>query len=202
MTANVPSFFRAEIVEKYFFLRGWYTEKMKLQTIRASQFILRPFRKGDEKFLVENLNNKKITKNLFVVPSPYTLKDAKEWIDKNLKEYKKEKQTMFNFVIDVDGEVIGSIGVRNIAEHHMAEIGYWLSESYWGKGIMTEAVKLITKFGFKELRLKRMYAFTYPSNTASQKTLLRNGYVLEGILKKHVYKNKKFLDDYLYANVK
>lgn len=184
------------------FLRGWYTEKMKVQTIRASQFILRPFKKGDESSLAKNLNNKKIIKNLLLIPSPYTLKDAKEWVDKNLKEYKKEKPSMFNFVIDVDGEVVGSIGVRNITEHHMAEIGYWLSESYWGKGIMAEAVKLITGFGFKELRLKRMYAFTYPSNIASQKTLLKNGYVFEGILKKHAYKNKKFLDDYLYANVK
>lgn len=175
---------------------------MKTQTIRGSRFTLRPFRKGDERSLAENLNNKKIIKSLLLVPSPYTLKDAKEWVDKNLKECRKEKPAMFNFVIDIDGEVVGSIGVRNITEHHMAEIGYWLAEPYWGKGIMTEVVKLITVFGFKKLRLKRMYAFTYPANTASQKTLLKNGYVFEGILKKHACKNGKFLDDYLYARVK
>lgn len=175
---------------------------MKIPIIKGSQFILRPFKQSDKKSQVKNLNNKKILKSLLTVPSPYTLKDANIWIGKNLKEYENKKPRMICFVIDIDGEVVGSIGVHNIEKNHMAEIGYWLAEKHWGKRIMTEAIKLITKFGFEKMNFKRMYAYTFSFNKASQKALIKNGYKFEGELKKHAYKNGKFLNDYLYAKVK
>jgi len=169
--------------------------------IKSKKFVLRPYRKGDEKSLTENINNKKIYRNTLHIPYPYTLKDAKEWIRKNLKEAKKKNPTEINFVIDIKGEVAGSVGFSEI-EGHKAEIGYWLTEKYWRRGIMTEAVKLATKFGFEKLKLKRIYASVFPFNKASRRVLEKAGYKFEGILRKEVKKDNKFLDAYLLAKVK
>ena len=169
--------------------------------IKSKKFILRPFKRGDESSLKENINSKKIYQNTLNIPYPYTLKDAKDWIAKNLKEMKKRKPNMINFAIDINGEVVGGIGLNKI-EGHKAEIGYWLAEKYWGQGIMTQAVKLVTEFGFKKLKLKRIYAYVFSWNKASMKVLEKAGYKLEGILRKDVKKNNKFIDTYLFAKVK
>ena len=169
--------------------------------IKSKKFILRPFKRGDESSLKENINSKKIYQNTLNIPYPYTLKDARDWIAKNLKEMKKRKPNMINFAIDINGEVVGGIGLNKI-EGHKAEIGYWLAEKYWGQGVMTQAVKLVTEFGFKKLKLKRIYAYVFSWNKASMKVLEKAGYKLEGILRKDVKKNNKFIDTYLFAKVK
>ena len=169
--------------------------------IKSKKFVLRSYRNGDEKSLTENINNKKIYRNTLHIPYPYTLKDAKKWIAKNLKEAKKKNPTKINFVIDINNEVAGSVGLSKI-EGYRAEIGYWLAEKYWGKGIMTKAVKSVTKFGFEKLKLRRIYAEIFPFNKASRRVLEKAGYKFEGILRKAVKKDNKFLDVYLFAKVR
>ena len=180
---------------------GLLHPKNKIMTIiRLKKFILRPYKKGDEASLRRNINNKKIYRNTLVIPYPYTPKHAKDWTRKNLKEAKKKKPTTVNFVIDIRGEVAGAVGFHRI-EEHKAEIGYWLAEKYWNKGIMTMAVKLATKFGFNKLRLKRIYATVFPYNKASMRVLEKNGYKFEGVLRKYHKKDNKFLDAHFYAKV-
>lgn len=169
--------------------------------IKSKHFILRPFRRGDEKSLVENINNKEISRNTLTIPYPYTLKDAKEWVARNLKEAKKKNPTEVNFAVEINKEVAGGIGFSKI-EGHKAEIGYWLAEEYWGKGIMTEAANLATRFGFEKLKLRRIYAYVFPFNKPSMRVLEKAGYKFEGILRKNTKKDSKFLDDYLFAKVK
>jgi len=164
-------------------------------------FTLRPYKRGDEKSLARNINNKKIYRNLLRVPYPYKLKDAKEWVNQNLKWNKMKKAPEMHFVIDIDGEVAGAIGFDHIKGHH-ASIGYWLAEKYWGQGIVTQAAKIATKYGFDKLKLVRIYACVYPWNKASMRVLEKCGYKLEGILRKHIKKGNRFIDDYLYAKVK
>ena len=172
-----------------------------MRIIKSKQFILRPFNKKDERSLAKNINNKKIYRATLNIPYPYSLKDAKEWIAKNLKEVKKKNLTEVNFVIDINGEIVGSVGLDKI-EDHKAEIGYWLAEKHWSKGIITEAVRLITKFGFEELKLRRIYAYVFPFNKASMRVLEKADYKFEGIIRKDVKKDNKFMDDYLFANVR
>jgi len=93
---------------------------MKHMIIKSKNFILRSFRKGDEVSLQKSINNKKICKNLAVVPYPYTLKDAKGWIAENIKEAKKKEPQMINFVIDIQGEVAGSIGLHKIEKANIS----------------------------------------------------------------------------------
>jgi len=171
---------------------------IKIPIIKLKRFTLRPFRKGDERSLWKNANNKKIYKNTMTMPYPYTLNEGRKWVAKNLKEAKSKKPKMVNFVIDINGEVGGSIGFY-IEEGCKAEIAYWLSEKYWGKGIMTEAVKLVTKFGFDELKLRRIYALVFSFNKSSMRVLEKSGYKFEGILRKNAKKEDKFLDQYLFA---
>lgn len=169
--------------------------------IKIKKFVLRPFKKKDEASLAKNINNKKIYRNTLEIPYPYTLKDAKEWIKKNLKENRKKKPKEISFAIDINSDIIGGIGLDKI-EDHQAEIGYWLTPKYWNKGIMTLAIRKVTKYGFDKLKLKRIYARVFPFNKASMKVLNKNGYKLEGILRKEIKKDKKLLDNHLFAKVR
>lgn len=172
-----------------------------MTTIKTKKFILRPFKKGDEASLMENINSKKVYRPTLTIPYPYTTKDAKEWIKRNQRFANKKHPESINFAIDIDGDVVGGIELSKI-EGHRAEIGYWLGERYWRKGIMTEAVKVVTRFGFEKLGLRRIYAGVFPFNKASMRVLEKAGYQLEGILRKNVVKDGRLMDDYLYAKVR
>ncbi len=174
---------------------------MKIPVIESKQFILRPFKQKDAQSLKKYINNEKIYKNTLHIPYPYTIKDARKWLKKVLKQRKKKNPNQINFAIDMDSQVVGSIGLKEI-EGHKAELGYWLAEKHWGKGIMTEAVKIVTNFGFDKLGLRRIYAYVFTFNKGSIRVLEKAGYKQEGILKKHVKKEDKFMDDYLFAKVK
>jgi len=169
--------------------------------IRAKKFILRPYRGGDEESLRRNINNKKIYRYTSDIPYPYTRKHAQDWIEKNLKRAKKQKPESVNFAIDVKGEVAGGVGFSHIADHK-AEIGYWLGEGYWNQGIMSEAVRLVTRFGFEKLQLRRIFAKVYLPNKASKRVLEKAGFKLEGILRKEIEKDDKLIDVYLLAKVR
>lgn len=165
--------------------------------IKSKRFILRPLRNGDEKSLVKNINDKDIYRYTLRIPYPYTMKHAKQWI----KLAKKRNKNKINLAIVINGEVVGGIGINDI-QKHKAEIGYWLGKKYWNKDIMTEAVKLMTNFGFNKLRLVRIYAHVRPDNKASTRILAKNGYKLEGVMRKEALKDGKFTDSLLYAKVK
>jgi len=169
--------------------------------IRSTKFKLRPIKKGDEGSLIKNINNKKIARNNLKIPYPYTLKDARSEIKHNLKSRRKKKKTEINFVIDMNGEVIGNIGIAKI-ENHKAELRYWLGEKYWGQGIMTEAVKLVTKHAFTKLGLRRLYAHVFSFNKASARVLKRAGYKYEGTLRKNSLKENRLIDNLLFAKVR
>ena len=171
--------------------------------IKAKKFILRPYRKGDEKSLQENINDANVTRFMSSrIPFPYKIKDAKWWINRSLKLRRMKKPSAVNFAIEVNGKVVGGMGVEYSNERHRAEIGYWLGKKYWNRGIMAEAVKLTTNFGFKKLKLKRIFATVFPKNKISAYILEKNGYKLEGIMKKYHVKNGKLIDALLYAKTK
>ncbi len=175
---------------------------MKLPIIKTDKFILRSFRKGDEKSLQENINNKNIAKFTSTIRHPYNIRDAKNWIDRNLKNAKEKNPKKINFVIEKNGEVAGSVGLTKIENGHKAEMGYWLAEKYWGAGIMTRAVKLVAEYGFKKLGLRKIYASVYSFNKGSQKVLKKSGFKLEGILSKHHKKDGKLIDLHVFGRLK
>lgn len=173
-----------------------------IKPLKRKDFTLRPFRKGDAESLKENINNKRISRTTLGVPYPYTLNNARAWIKKVLKEQRKKKPEMVNLVIDIDGEVAGSVSFFDIKEKHKAEIAYWLAEKHWGKGLMTKVVKEATKFAFEKLKLRRIEAYVFSFNKPSMRVLEKAGYRLEGVLRKESKKDGKFIDSHLFAKVR
>jgi RimJ/RimL family protein N-acetyltransferase len=132
-------------------------------------------------------------------PHPYTLEDAEAWIASNIGV-----EPVRNFAVDVDGQVAGSIGVTPFADvyRRSAEIGYWLAEDLWGRGIMTEAVGAATEHAFRTLAVVRVQAAVFEWNRASMRVLEKCGYELEGRLRRSVWKDGQLIDSVLYAIVR
>lgn len=161
---------------------------------------VRPWKPGDELSLVENANNKKIWLNVRdIFPYPYTLKDAKQWI-----QLTKAEKPPKHFAIEVNGQAVGGIGVapQQDVYRHSAEIGYWLGEKHWRKGIMTEAVKTITAYAFETFEICRIYAGVFEWNEASKRVLEKAGYECEGRLRKSVTKNGRTGDQFVYGIIR
>ena len=161
------------------------------------ELVIRRYREGDQETLVKYINNRNVWLNLSDrVPHPYTRKDADQWIAHTQKEDPPQ-----NFAIANDREIIGGIGLifRKGIHRHSAELGYWLGEPFWGRGIMTQVVRIFIDWAFRYYPLKRIFAAVYESNPASSRVLEKAGFILEGRFRKAVIKNDQFLDLYYYA---
>lgn len=161
---------------------------------------IRKFEKSDSKRLASLLNNKKIWDNLRdYIPYPYTEKDAVEYID-----FCNSQNPRTYFAIEYEGNIVGSIGLilQQDVYRKSAEIGYWIGEPYWGKGITSKAVQLIVDYGFKRLDIVRIYTGIFDYNIASQKVLINNGFVKEGIFKNAIFKNGKLCDEVRFSIIK
>jgi len=166
-----------------------------------NNFELREWQLSDVASLAENANNIHIWNNLRdALPHPYSEKDAKEYIEMALS--KPKPTTMFAIV--VDGKAVGSIGFfpRTDVERISAELGYFIGEGYWDKGIMTEAVKRIVTYAFTTFPLQKIYATPFDFNIASQKVLQKAGFEREAILKQAAIKNGKIVDLHYYSMFK
>ncbi|MDD5463752.1 MAG: GNAT family protein [Candidatus Moranbacteria bacterium] len=173
-----------------------------MKIIKTKRFILRPMVLKDAKDIARNINNWNVIKNLSQLPFPYELKHAKQFIGRKEKEMKKEKPENYLMVIEIDGEVVGSIGAHQIVHGHKAELGYWLAEKHWGQGIMPEAVKKFMTHIFSEFKLHRIYAYACANNKGSMRVMEKVGMKFEGILTKYALKDGKYIDCHMYAKVK
>jgi len=165
--------------------------------IRLTRCTLRPWRRGDEEDLVRGANDREVWRNLRdAFPNPYTLADAFAWIDRCV-----EAERPRGLAIEIGGAACGSIGVFPLEDVHRrcAEIGYWLAEEHWGRGIMTEAVAAMTERAFRELDVVRIQAAVFAWNPASMRVLEKCGYVREGWLRKSVWKDGQLIDSAMYA---
>lgn len=163
----------------------------------ATNFRLRPWRIGDVESLVENANNANIAKFMNdIFPHPYTKEDAEKFIAFAIKHH-----PVHIFAIEVDGNAVGGIGIHFHEDvmRKNAELGYWLGQNYWGRGIATNAVKQVVDFGFKNYDINRIFGRAFGPNIASQRVLEKAGFVLEAKFKKTIFKNGEFLDEWVYA---
>ncbi|HZY37013.1 MAG TPA: GNAT family protein [Mucilaginibacter sp.] len=168
--------------------------------LHGNGFKLRGWKEEDAASLQRHADNTNISDFLFDrFPSPYTMDEAVKWI-----KLKLNQSPVVNFVIDVDGELAGVIGIdqRDDIYRKSPLLGYWLREDYWGKGIMTGAVKLVTSYAFANLDIVRLQAGVLGNNPRSMRVLEKAGYIKEGILKNNVIKNGTILDEHIYGFVK
>jgi [ribosomal protein S5]-alanine N-acetyltransferase len=158
---------------------------------------VRSWRTSDAEPISRHANNHKIWLNLRdAFPHPYTTKDAREWIR---SVHQRTPET--SFAIAVDDEPIGGIGfvLRQDVERVSAEIGYWLGEFYWGRGIASEALSAVTAYAIEKHHLTRVFAVPFAWNAASCRVLEKAGYVLEARLRHSAIKDGKLTDQLQYA---
>lgn len=163
---------------------------------------IRRWKLSDAAALARALSNRKVQDNLRDgLPYPYTEQDGRDYISAMLSA---DPNKTFAFAITADDAVVGSIGVFRQENIHRqtAELGYYIAEEYWGRGIMTQAVKQTCAVVFGSSDIIRIYAEPFAYNTASCRVLEKAGFRLEGTLRSNAVKNGKVLDMKLYARLK
>ena len=167
--------------------------------LSTDQVKLRGFNDNDRLKLAELCNNIRIWNNVRdFLPSPYTEQNALEFI-----HICQQEDPANTFAIEYRGALAGCIGLVQQSDVYRlsAEIGYWIGEPFWGLGIATSAVKLLTEYGFNQLGLVRIYSGVFDFNKASQRVLEKSGFKMEGIFEKAVIKNGQICDEYRYAKL-
>jgi len=162
---------------------------------------LRPWGESDLEALVLLADNRNIWINLRDrFPHPYTRAAAEFWI----AHCKAEPGPVTQFAIDFNGHAVGGIGLETFGDVHRvtAEIGYWVGEPFWGRGVATAALKRMTEYAFATFPFQRLQAAVFGWNAASARVLEKAGYVLEGRLRQSIIKDGRLTDSLLYARLR
>jgi ribosomal-protein-alanine N-acetyltransferase len=172
-----------------------------MQMAEAVEITLRPWRFSDKASLIRYANNRKVWINLNdVFPNPYNESHADTW----LARCAAAQEPRTHFAIEFQGEAIGGIGFNVLSDVHRkaANIGYWLGEPFWGRGIATYALKQTTAYAFANFELERLEAGVFEWNPASARVLEKAGYALEGRLRRNIIKDGRMGDSLLYARLR
>ena len=168
--------------------------------LKGTGFTLRGFCLDDTTALQKHADNINISRYLFDrFPSPYTMADAEAFVSRKLNQ-----EPLNNFVIDINNELAGVIGVdrREDIYRKAPLLGYWLAEEYWGRGIMTEAITLVAAYAFANLDIVRLQSGVLSNNPASARVLEKAGFVREGFLRSNIIKSGVVMDELIYGMVK
>lgn len=168
--------------------------------IKFGEYMIRDWKRSDAPSIVKYANNPNIAIRLRDrFPCPYTILDAEAFLAAVSRQ-----DPRVAFAVATRQEIIGGIGLELGSDVYRftAELGYWLGEPFWGRGIMTEAVMRFTAWAFENLSLYRVHANIFSTNTASGRVLEKAGFDCEGRLRAGVYKNGQVLDMLVYARIK
>ena len=178
---------------------------MSNQTIKIRPGLyLSSFALTDKPALLEHLGTRDVYKTTLNIPYPYTEGDADWWLSRRMEAMRGQLNETTFAIREGGGKLIGSIGAEGFSPglSHKAEIGYWLAKPYWGQGVMTETVRAFVDYALTELELLRLTAHVFEGNAASARVLEKNGFKLEGKLRKHFIKDGEFIDARLYGLLK
>ncbi|MGQ0736009.1 MAG: GNAT family N-acetyltransferase [Acidobacteriota bacterium] len=159
--------------------------------------IVREWSREDEPALARYANNRRVSVQLRDrFPFPYSNEDARRFI-----EYAAGMNPVTAWAIEIGGEAAGGIGLMlsHDVERISAEVGYWVGEPHWGRGIATEALSAVTARAFEQFHLARVFAVPFAHNTGSIRVLEKAGYVLEGRMRQSAVKDGVICDQLLFA---
>jgi RimJ/RimL family protein N-acetyltransferase len=148
-------------------------------TLRGERVILRPWTEADIPMILAEIEDPDILHWMPIIPRPYTPADARAYVNDELGLGPHQ------FAIVVDDRVVGSIGMR-VNDTGTGHAGYWLARSERGRGIVPDALRTLSRYGFEELGLARMELITDPDNHSSQRVAEKVGYQREGVLRSHL----------------
>ncbi len=163
---------------------------------------LRKVTKADAQSIYEYARDREISRYTFI-PHPYKREDALHFIKFTHQQMKKGKEYHLGVELKATDQIIGMIGIMQISrKHRRAEVGYWLGKSYWGKGYAAEALRLMLRFGFEQLKLIRITAGVMHPNLTSARMLEKAGFTFEGRLRKNFMQHGRWLDELRYGILK
>ncbi|MFC2082178.1 GNAT family N-acetyltransferase [Bacteroidota bacterium] len=165
--------------------------------IDLGNFEIRSYRADDKLAMIKYADNEKVSINLLdSFPFPYNELEADMWLS-----YVTNQNPEFNFAISDKDELIGAIGLKEQYDvyRYSFELGYWLGEPHWGKGIMTKAIKAFTEYAFNNYKAIRLFAGVFEYNSASGRVLEKAGYKIDGRLRKAIVKKGKAYDQIIYS---
>lgn len=169
------------------------------EIIEGRQINLRIPRRADAETISDYLQEKKISRMTFV-PYPYSIRDARSFIARSHASRRKGSDYVYGLAQKDTNRIIGMIGFHSVDwSSRRAEIGYWVGRKHRGQGLASEAVGLMLWLGFGLMKLNRIVAHTFHINPASDKILLRHKFVREGTLRRHMFRNNRWLDLHLYG---
>jgi RimJ/RimL family protein N-acetyltransferase len=160
---------------------------------------VRSWRGSDVESLALHANNRKIWRNMSdAFPHPYTAADARAFLQSAMTRVPESW-----FAIAVDDQAVGGIGFtpQDGIQRISAEIGYWLGEAFWGRGIVSEVLRAVTRYAVQTHGLTRVFAVPFEWNTASFRVLEKAGYTREARLRRSAIKDGRVIDQMLYAFV-
>ncbi len=165
--------------------------------LRPRSCVVREFHPDDAPSLARHANNRNVWLNLRdLFPHPYTEAHAAGYI-----AHVRKRPEMLSFAIDVGGAAVGSISLRRgeDIERYTAELGYWRGEEFWGRGMVSQAIRDVTERGFALHDLIRIFAVPFTRNVPSCRVLEKNGYSREALMRQSAFKDGVVEDQYLYA---
>ena len=173
--------------------------------IEGKRIILRSWKDEDINDLIEGLNNINVSRWLANIPYPYTIKDAKEFIEYSKSLNDNSKDIMLAIVLKEDNKVIGGTSIQNINKKDgTAGGGIWLNENHQKNGFGIEAFSLRATFCFEKLKLRRLENGYFPGNEKSKNMQIKLGYKDEGLRRKKYYclATKEYVDEYITGLLK
>lgn len=177
---------------------------MKLETERL---VLREVKDSDAEILAKKLNNINISKWITAMPYPYSKKDAEWWINQKKEKNNKDFRNDYHLILKLkeNKDIVGVVGVFGFDKDKIkGELGYWISEEYWKKGYVKEALKKLIEFSFNDLNLGKLVIPCFVENKGSNAVAKRLGFELEGTFKRSVkcVATDKIHDENIYGLLK
>jgi RimJ/RimL family protein N-acetyltransferase len=167
-------------------------------------YYISPLDTQDKAAFLDHFREKIIYDHTINLPFPYTEADADRWVTYREKCTREGAAETAFAVRREDGYLVGAVGTEPIVigRVHRAELGYWLAVAYWGRGLMTRSVEWFVRYAWQELLLTKLTAIIFRGNDASVRVLEKNNFRLEGLLRRHYYKDQRFIDGLAYGKLR
>lgn len=173
---------------------------LSLPELETARLFLRPVTQDDTPLIRQEASHIEISDTMISIPHPYPEGEAERYVSHRLSEMEQGRAAAFVMEAKPNHHFTGMIEIRDIdLEHAQAELSFWLSVASRGEGYMSEAIERVVRFGFENLGLNRLYAHHMVRNPASGRALMKNGFLVEGVLRQRVKKWGVFEDVVLLA---